>query len=82
MISSFKIVLAVVATALSFKTMASAQENRGTSEQRAACVSDAFRLCSSYIPDGTGIEYCLTQKKSELSQSCRLVSPSGDSGWI
>ena len=31
-------------------TTASAQDNRGTPEQRAACAPDAIRLCSSYIP--------------------------------
>ena len=34
-------------------TTASAQENRGTPEQRAACAPDAFRLCVGYIPDPT-----------------------------
>ena len=32
-------------------TTALAQEDRGTPEQQAACAPDAFRLCSSYIPD-------------------------------
>ena len=73
MSSKFRFLLAVVATVFSFETMAFAQENRGTPEQRAACMSDAFRLCSSYIPDGTKVEYCLREKKSVLSQSCRLV---------
>jgi hypothetical protein len=38
-----------VLAALLCATTASAQENRGTPEQRAACAPDAFRLCSSYI---------------------------------
>ena len=73
MSSKVRFLLAVATTVLSFETMACAQDNRGTPEQRAACVSDAFRLCSSYIPDGTKVEYCLREKKSVLSQSCRLV---------
>jgi hypothetical protein len=77
MASKFKLLMAVVAAVLSCQTFASAQESRGTPEQRAACVSDAFRLCSSYIPDGTRVEYCLRHKKSELSQSCRLVFEQG-----
>jgi len=52
-------------------TIAFAQESRGTPEQRAAC--DAFRLCNSYIPDPTGVEYCLRQNKSGLSNACRSV---------
>jgi hypothetical protein len=54
-------------------TSAFAQENHGTPEQRAACTSDAFRLCSGYIPDATKIEYCLRQNKSDLSDACRSV---------
>jgi hypothetical protein len=58
-------------------TSAFAQENRGTPEQRAACTSDAFRLCSSYIPDATKVEYCLRQNKSDLSDACRSVFEKG-----
>ena len=54
-------------------TAASAQDNRGTPEQRAACAPDAFRLCSSYIPDPTRVEYCLRQNKPDLSDACRSV---------
>ena len=45
-----------VVAALLYVTTASAQENSGTSEQRAACSPDAFRLCNSYIPDATMVE--------------------------
>ena len=48
-----------------------AQENRGTLEQQAACAPDAFRLCSSYIPDPTAVASC--QRISELSGACRSV---------
>jgi hypothetical protein len=54
-------------------TTASAQDNRGTPEQRAACAPDAFRLCSSYIPAPTRVEHCLRQNKSDLSDACRSV---------
>jgi hypothetical protein len=52
---------------------ASAQENRGTAEQRAACAPDAFRLCAGYIPDPSRVEQCLRQNKSDLSDACRSV---------
>jgi hypothetical protein len=39
---------ALVAALLYVTTTASAQENRGTLEQRATCAPDAFKLCSSY----------------------------------
>ena len=54
-------------------TTASAQENRGTPEQRAACAPDAFRLCVGYIPDPTSVEQCLRQNMSDLSDACRAV---------
>jgi hypothetical protein len=59
-------------------TAAFAQDNRGTPEQRAACTPDAFRLCSSYIPDPGSVEQqCLRQNKSNLSEACRLVFDEG-----
>ena len=51
-------------------TTASAQDNRGTPEQRAACAPDAFRLCA---PDPTRVEHCLRRNKSDLNDACRLV---------
>ena len=54
-------------------TTASAQENRGTPEQRAACAPDAFRLCLGYIPDPTSVEQCLRQNMSDLGDACRSV---------
>jgi len=69
---SNRLLIVAVATMLC-ATSASAQENQGTPEQRAACTSDAFRLCSSYIPDATKVETCLRQNKSVLSNACRSV---------
>lgn len=54
-------------------TTASAQENRGTPEQRAACAPDAFRFCVGYIPDPVRVESCLRQSMSDLSDACRSV---------
>jgi hypothetical protein len=54
-------------------TTTSAQENRGTPEQRAACAPDAFRFCVGYIPDPTRVEHCLRQNMSDLSDACRAV---------
>jgi hypothetical protein len=63
----------VLVAALLCATTASAQEKRGTPEQRAACAPDAFRLCAGYIPDPTRVEQCLRQSKLDLSDACRLV---------
>lgn len=63
---------AAVAIALG-SASASAQENQGTAEQRAACTPDAFRLCSAYIPDPSAVEACLRQRKPNLSEACKAV---------
>ena len=71
---SSKIRLPVQALAvLLCATTASAQENRGTPEQRAACASDAFRFCIGYIPDPIRVEHCLRQNMSDLGDACRSV---------
>jgi hypothetical protein len=73
MISKTRRPCIAVLTTMLCATTASAQENRGTLEQRAACTPDAFRLCSSFIPDPAGVEQCLRQNKSDLSDACRSV---------
>jgi hypothetical protein len=42
-----------------------------TPEQEQACTGDAFRLCSSEIPDISRVTACMVAKKSELSPPCR-----------
>jgi hypothetical protein len=45
----------------------------GTSEQRAACTPDVFRLCSSEIPNVDHIIACLKKERPRLSEGCRAV---------
>ena len=73
MISKIRRRCIALVAALLCATAASAQENRGTPEQRAACAPDAFRLCAGYIPDPTRVEQCLRQSKPDLGDACRLV---------
>ena len=77
MTSKYIYLCLVAATAILCETAAFAQENRGTPEQRAACTPDAFRLCSSYIPDPSRVEHCLRQNKADLSDACRSVFEQG-----
>lgn len=63
----------VLAGVLLSSTLGAAQDYRGTAEQRASCMPDAFRLCASFIPDASRVEMCLSQRKSELSQACRSI---------
>jgi hypothetical protein len=38
---------------------------------QSACVSDAFRLCSAFIPNESKVKSCLTRNKSKVSPACR-----------
>ena len=42
-----------------------------TPEQEQACTSDAFRLCSSEIPDVDRVTACMVRNKAQLSPPCR-----------
>jgi hypothetical protein len=48
-----------------------------TQEEQAACQPDAFRLCSSEIPDVDRVTACMVAKKSQLSPQCRAFFRSG-----
>jgi hypothetical protein len=72
MISKIRLPIQALAVLLC-ATTASAQENRGTPEQRAACAPDAFRFCVGYIPGPLRVEYCLRQNTSDPSDACRSV---------
>jgi hypothetical protein len=48
-----------------------------TAEQQQACTGDAFRLCSSDIPDIDRITACMIRNKSQLSPPCRAQFRSG-----
>jgi hypothetical protein len=41
-------------------------------DEEAACSGDAFRLCSSEIPDVDRVTACMERKKSQLSPECRV----------
>ncbi len=72
MMSKSNCLFAAAFTTVLCATTAFAQD-RGTPEQQAACAPDAFRLCSSYIPDPDRVESCLRQQTARLSSSCRAL---------
>ena len=63
--------LVLAASLMSF-TAANAAEV-ATAEQRAACTPDAFRLCSSEIPNIPAITACMRKNRSNLSAACKAV---------
>ena len=69
---SIRAALASLAVAGSLMVFAQAA-NAYTSEQRIACTPDAFRLCSSEIPNIDGITACMRKQKSSLSAACKAV---------
>lgn len=61
----------MLATALSV-SMWPAASQAYTPEQQAACSDDAFRLCSSEIPDVDRVTACMVRKQDQLSPGCRV----------
>lgn len=44
-----------------------------TPEQEQLCTGDAFRLCSSDIPDVARVTACMVRQRAQLSPGCRSV---------
>jgi len=44
-----------------------------TSEEQQACTGDAFRVCSSAIPNGHEVYLCLLNNTEKLSSGCKEV---------
>ena len=44
-----------------------------SAEAQQMCTGDAFRLCSSEIPNIPKITACMIKKKADLSAGCRTV---------
>jgi hypothetical protein len=57
-------IVSIVSTTTSFAFTAEAQQ---------MCTGDAFRLCSSEIPNIPKITACMIKHRSDLSAGCRAV---------
>ena len=60
----FAAIVSIVSTTTSFAFTAEAQQ---------MCTGDAFRLCSSEIPNIPKITACMMKHRSDLSAGCRAV---------
>lgn len=49
-----------------------------TPEQQQACSGDAFRLCSSEIPDVDRVTVCMVRNRTQLSPGCRVYFRSSE----
>ncbi|WP_036047609.1 hypothetical protein [Bradyrhizobium sp. Tv2a-2] len=63
----------VLAFALSLSTLSATGSFAYTAEAEQMCTSDAFRLCSSEIPNIPKITACMVKHRSDLSPGCRAV---------
>jgi hypothetical protein len=62
----------MLAFALSFSA-ASTQSFAFSAEAQQMCTGDAFRLCSSEIPNIDRITACMMKQRASLSSGCRAV---------
>ena len=46
-------------------------------DQREACMGDALKFCSPYIPDRQKIAQCLEANRSQITPACRGVIDNG-----
>jgi len=59
--------------AVSFSTVSSTSSFAFSAEAQSMCSGDAFRLCSSDIPNIPKITSCMISKRASLSTGCRTV---------
>jgi hypothetical protein len=62
----------MLAAALAISIMPTGAAQAYTQEEEQACSGDAFRLCSSEIPDVDRVTVCMVRNKSQLSPGCRV----------
>ena len=67
-----KISLALAFAAL-FSAVSSTASFAFSSEAQQQCTGDAFRLCSSEIPNISKITACMMKHRADLSTGCRSV---------
>ena len=70
-VASRRIQLGMLLAAVLGVSISPAAAQGYTPEQEQACTGDAFRLCSSEIPDISRVTACMVAKKSQLSPPCR-----------
>jgi hypothetical protein len=63
----------VAAFAVSFAALSSSPSFAFSAEAQQMCTGDAFRLCSSEIPNIPAITACMYKHRAELSAGCRTV---------
>jgi hypothetical protein len=67
-----KVSLALALVA-SFSALSSRASHAFSAEAQQMCTGDAFRLCSSEIPNIPKITACMIRQRASLSSGCRTV---------
>ena len=62
-----------LAVAASFSAFTSTSGFAFSAEAQQMCTGDAFRLCSSEIPNISKITACMVKQRANLSSGCRAV---------
>ena len=63
----------MLAFAVSVSALSSSSSFAFSAEAQQMCTGDAFRLCSSEIPNIPAITACMVKHKADLSAGCRGV---------
>jgi len=63
----------ILAFAASISTLSSTSSFAFSAEAQQMCTGDAFRLCSSEIPNIPKITACMMKQRANLSTGCRTV---------
>ncbi len=61
--------LALITSVISMSTASHAY----TAEEERLCMSDAFKFCSSEIPNIDKVTICMQKNKAQLSPGCKSV---------
>lgn len=65
------LLVALVVAAIGVPSFGSAQTSED--DQKQACMGDAFRFCTTSIPDRQAIGRCLSSNRDQLTPACRNV---------
>jgi hypothetical protein len=75
--TKFRTALVGAAAVAALVASCSAGFAQGTPEQRAACTGDAFRFCSSEIPNVAKVTACMKANYAKLSPGCKAAAAKG-----
>jgi hypothetical protein len=68
----------IIALAASMSGLSTSSSFAFSAEAQQMCTGDAFRLCSSEIPDIAKITTCMRRQRASLSVGCRQVMDKDD----